>query len=188
MRRPRQDRIEDELRAVRELLRAWSKRFRLGDRRHGDAADLVAGQAGDEHVVERKVARKAPVLDLVRNAPAAAELDRANAGREHLCVDDFAVALLDQRARHAAPAEIEREREADRSAADDKDGGHGTGCVSSPPREAGEGRVGIVVKAPPTPDPSPPRATAQAGEGSAPPAGSYFAQRNHFEACGNTHE
>ena len=68
-RRARQDRVEHELRAVRELLRAAVERLRLGDRRHRDAADLVAGEAGDEHVVERKVAREAPVLHLLRRCP-----------------------------------------------------------------------------------------------------------------------
>ena len=60
------------------------------------------------------------MLDLFRNAPAPAELHGADAGRKHLGIDDFAVALLDQEARHAAPAEIERERQADRPAADDE--------------------------------------------------------------------
>ena len=60
------------------------------------------------------------MLDLFGNAPAPAELDGADAGRKHLGIDDLAVALLDQQARHAAPAEIEREREPDRAAADDE--------------------------------------------------------------------
>ena len=68
------------------------------------------------------------------DAPAAAELDRADAGREHLGVDDLAVALLDQQARHVAPAEIEREREADRAAADDEHGDVGRPPSGDPAR------------------------------------------------------
>src|SRR5262245_8398584 len=85
----------------------------------------MAGKTGDEHVVEREVARKAPVLHLTRDAPAAAEFHRADAGRKHLRVDNLAVALLDQLARHAAPAEVEGERKPDRTAADDEHGNIG---------------------------------------------------------------
>src|ERR1041385_8714454 len=94
--RMRENRVEHKLRTVRELLRAAVERLRLRNRRHRNAADLVACQTGHEHVVERKVAWETPVLDLIRNAPAAAEFHRADTGREHLRVDDLAVALLHQ--------------------------------------------------------------------------------------------
>ena len=60
------------------------------------------------------------MLDPFSNTPAPAELHGADAGRKHLGIDDFTVALLDQEAWHAAPAEIERERQADRPAPDDE--------------------------------------------------------------------
>ena len=189
-RRARQDRVEHELRAMRERLRAAVERLRLGDRRHRDAADLVAGQAGDEHVVERKVAREAPVLHLLGDAPAAAELDRADAGREHLCVDDLAVALLDQRARHAAPAEIEREREADRSAADDEDGGHEQlgRCDTSPACGGGRERSDVgrglsrtifAIVPPPQPSPASGRGSSHRSRGPSPPDTSSTRLREH---------
>jgi hypothetical protein len=111
--------VEDELRAMREVLWALRQRRRIGDRGHGDARKLVSSERGDKNVVERKIPRKAPIAHALGNAPASAELHRSDAGGEHLRVDNRAVALLDQRARHAAPAELDGECQAHGAAADD---------------------------------------------------------------------
>src|SRR6185295_8078143 len=60
--------------------------------------------------------------DPVEDAPAPAELHGADADEVHLRLLDGAVGLLDQRARHAAPAKLARERQADRPAADNQNG------------------------------------------------------------------
>src|SRR5215469_6359404 len=122
--RPRslgQNRIKHKLRTVREAFRTCWKSRGFALRRHGNAAKLVTIEAGHEHVVEGEVFRKAPMLDLLGNAPPPAEFDGSDPGREHLGIDYLAVGLLDQQARNTAPTEVESEREADRTSANDED-------------------------------------------------------------------
>ena len=115
-----QDRVEPHLRAGLQPHRAPGLRLGAGDRRTRDAAELVAGEARDEHRVAGVVARERAVVHLVGDAPAPAELHGADVHLVHLRRDDGAVALLDQQAGHAAPAELARERQTDRPAADDQ--------------------------------------------------------------------
>jgi hypothetical protein len=115
-----EDAVEHELRAMREIFRALRDRRRVGDRRHADAGELVAGEARDEDIVEGEITRKAPVAHPLGYAPAPAELHRANTGGEHLRVDDAPVALLDERAGDAAAAELDGQGEAHRPAAHDQ--------------------------------------------------------------------
>ena len=72
--------------------------------------------------VERMVGRERAVEHLVGDAPAPAELHGADVHLVHLRRDDRAVALLDQLAGDAAPAELGGERQTDRPAADDQNG------------------------------------------------------------------
>ena len=59
-------------------------------------------------------------MHCVCDTPAPAELHRSNVHLVHFRGDDRAVALLDERARNAAPAELARESEPDWSTADDQ--------------------------------------------------------------------
>src|SRR5262245_64840031 len=61
-------------------------------------------------------------MHCVCNAPAPAELHRADVHLIHLRGDDAAVTLLDEHTGNSAPAEFARERQADRSATDDQNG------------------------------------------------------------------
>ncbi len=119
---PRQNRIEHELRTVCELFRLCgnggiSCSAGIGMRPISWPLRLVT-----KHIVKRKVFGETPVFDIVRNSPAAAELDRTNAGRKHLGIDDLAIALLDQQTGHVAPTKIERQSKANRATPDDQDG------------------------------------------------------------------
>jgi hypothetical protein len=61
------------------------------------------------------------MLDLLRDAPAPAELDGPDPGREHLGIDHLAVGLFDQKAGNATPTEVEGQREAHWASANDED-------------------------------------------------------------------
>jgi hypothetical protein len=93
------------------------------DARHGragNAAELIAAEARHEYGVAGVVARERAVVHPVGDAPAPAELHGADIHLVHFRRDDGAVALLDQQARHAAPAKLAGERKADRTATDDQ--------------------------------------------------------------------
>jgi len=60
------------------------------------------------------------MLDCIDQAPAAAELHRARPDEIHAWLIDRAVALLDDQAFLAAPAQIAGERQTDRPGADDQ--------------------------------------------------------------------
>src|SRR5262249_25754535 len=85
------------------------------------APELVAVEPGDVDAVLGMIAGIGRLAHPVRDAPAAAEFHGARADDVHLRLLDCAVGLLDQRAGHAAPAELAREREPDRARADDQD-------------------------------------------------------------------
>src|SRR5438105_290040 len=118
-RKARQHRIEKILRAAFALL--WALRRRLLLTRRGERlpAEFVAvDEARDPGVVLRVIAVVAGFLHGTHDAPAPAELHGADMDDVHLRLGDTAVGLLDQRAGHAAPAEVAREREPDRAGAD----------------------------------------------------------------------
>ena len=113
-----QNRIEHVLRAALAPLRALLRRRRLADAGKALASELVAGEAGQIDIVLRVVARVGRAFDRRHNAPAPAEFHGADADQIHARLIDRAVALLDERAGNAAPAEIAGKREPDRPAAD----------------------------------------------------------------------
>ncbi len=76
----------------------------------------------DEHV-HRHVARKAGGADFLRNAEAAVDFHGAGVAPLHLGQELRRVLLLDQHAAHAAAPEIDGERQAHGSGADDDDFG-----------------------------------------------------------------
>ena len=87
-----------------------------------DPADLVPGKAGYVERRMRKVGRDGSAAHLRSDAPTSADLHGANVhcvgAWEYKC----AFALLYDEARHAAPTEIDREPEPDRTGAHDQDG------------------------------------------------------------------
>jgi len=105
-----QQRIEPDLRAGLQPVRARRLRRLVVARWAHHAAELVTEQAGDEHRVERMIAGKRTIHHRVGDAPATAELHRPGIHLVHLRRDDRAVALLDEGAGNAAPAELGRER------------------------------------------------------------------------------
>jgi hypothetical protein len=115
-----QDRVEHVLRAALALLRAFLRRHCLADTGKALAAKLVAGHAGEVDIVLDVIARVGRALDRRYQAPAPAELHGADADHVHARLIDRAVALLDQHAGDAAPAEIAGQRQTDRPAADDE--------------------------------------------------------------------
>ena len=86
-----------------------------------DARDLEAGQRGQIENGVRIVLGRAGLAHLVGDAPAPEELHGAGVLGVGAGMRDGAVALLDQQARDAAPAEIGGEAEADRPPSDDQD-------------------------------------------------------------------
>ena len=74
------------------------RRFGVGKRRHFHPRQLIAVEARDPDIVERIVARKAPVADIVSNAKAAADFHRADADLHNARRPRPVVILLDQRA------------------------------------------------------------------------------------------
>src|SRR5215831_20529504 len=92
-------------------------------RRYADAAELVPLHVGDEHAVERPIARKPPAANLVDDTELAAELHGPNTDLQHLRRVELVLSLLDQQGRNAAPPKVGREGKPDRAAAGDQDGG-----------------------------------------------------------------
>src|SRR5262245_28081441 len=116
-----QDGIEHVLRATLPLLRALRRRFLLCKRRERLAPELIAAKAGQIDIVLRVIARIGRVLNVLDDTPAPAVLHGADADEIHLRLVDGAVGLLDQQTIDAAPSEITREGETNRTAADDED-------------------------------------------------------------------
>src|SRR5262245_27530244 len=85
--------------------------------------ELVARQRRHKRDIKRVIARKRAGKDIVRYSPTPAELHRPDIHFVHFRRDNPAVALLDQRTRYAAPAELPREGEPDRSTTDDQNRG-----------------------------------------------------------------
>ena len=85
-----------------------------------DARDLEAGQRGEIEDGVRIVLGRADRAHLIGDPPAPEELHGAGVLGIGAGVRDGAVALLDQEAFDAAPAEIDGEAEADRPAAHDQ--------------------------------------------------------------------
>jgi hypothetical protein len=89
-----------------------------------EAAKLEAVHAGGEHDVRRVVdAERRGVGKPVRDPPAAQVLARAHIGRLRARREPHPVVLLDHQARHAALSELDRQRQAHRSGADDENVG-----------------------------------------------------------------
>ena len=126
-----QDRIEPHLRAGLQPHRAVGLRPLLRARRPAHAADLVAGEARDEHHVERIVGRERAIEHLIGDAPAPAEFHGADVHLVHLRRGDGAVGLLDQfaarrrasRDRPQAPSPPARRRRSARALDDRSRGG-----------------------------------------------------------------
>ena len=68
-----------------------------------------------------RVARQAGIADFFGNAQAAVDFHGAGVAALHFRELDCSFVALDQRAAHAALAEVERQRQADRPGADDQD-------------------------------------------------------------------
>jgi hypothetical protein len=85
-----------------------------------DAGDLEAGERGEiEHGV-RIILGRAGCAHLLGDAPAPEELHGAGVLGIGARMRDATVALLDQKATDAAPAEVDGEAKPDRPAADDQ--------------------------------------------------------------------
>src|SRR6516165_4556850 len=116
-----QDRIEPGLRAWHAPLGAdWQMR-QVFQGRYAHAAELVSLHVGNEHAVERPVARKPPAAHLVDDTELAAELHGPNTDFEHLRRIELVLSLLDQHGRYAAPPKVGRERKSNGAAAGDPD-------------------------------------------------------------------
>src|SRR5262245_13207196 len=115
-----QYRVKPHLRANLEAHRA----VRLGLLAHArwprHTRELVARQRRHERDIKRVIARKRAGKDILRYAPTPAELHCPDVHFVHFRRDNRAVALLDQRTRHAAPAELAREGESNWSATDNQ--------------------------------------------------------------------
>src|SRR6266550_3174589 len=111
--------VEPHLRTY--LQSHWAIGFRLltHARRARHASELVAREAGHECHIERIVWRERARVHRLRDAPPPAKLHGADVHLVHLRRDDRAVALLDQRARNAAPAELSRKGKPNWSTTDD---------------------------------------------------------------------
>ena len=79
------------------------------------------GERRDDEHVHRHVARKAGVADFLHDAEAAVDFHGAGVAALHLGQELRRFFLLEQDAAHAAAAEVDGERQADGSGADDDD-------------------------------------------------------------------
>ncbi len=129
------------LERLRAVIMRLDRRPRLVDR-----GVMLAQQRGfihrqDNKDIHRDVRAQARGADLVRNSKAAEDLHGAGVAALHLGQELRRFLLLDQNAANAAPAEIVRQSEADRTGADDENLRGQQDCVSpiSParPRESG---------------------------------------------------
>jgi hypothetical protein len=102
-----QDRIENDLRAVPLMLGAEGIVLCLAERIHLEPAELIAGEAGDEDIVERMIGRKAPMAHARRDAELAQQLHGADA--DHQETREFQPLLrrvaLDEQIGDAAPSQ-----------------------------------------------------------------------------------
>ena len=124
-RRPRtreslQDRVEPKLRADLQTFGAEAVGLLLRARRPPHPRQLMAAETRYEHHVERMVGGEGTVAYVLGDVPAPAEFHGAGVDLVHLRGRDRAVALLDQFAGDAAPAEFGGEREPDRTTTDDQ--------------------------------------------------------------------
>jgi len=85
-----------------------------------DPRDLVTMEAGEIERRVREVGRRAIALHPFGDAPAPQQLHGARVERGRARVIDHAVALLDDEAAHAAPAEFACQRKADRPGSDNQ--------------------------------------------------------------------
>src|SRR5262245_17142898 len=118
-----QYRVEPHLRANLEPHRAVRLSLLAPARWPRHTRELVARQRRHECDIKRVIARKRAGKYILRYAPTPAELHRPDVHFVHFRRDNRAVALLDQRTRYAAPAELPREGEPDRSTTDDQNRG-----------------------------------------------------------------
>src|SRR3989442_10378888 len=89
-------------------------------RRVGQVQEWGLGQRQDDEHVHRNVVAQAGGADLVDDSHAPEDFHGARIASLHLRQELRRFLLLDQRAAHAAPAEIDGERKTDRTAADDE--------------------------------------------------------------------
>src|SRR5207249_3111061 len=89
-------------------------------RRVGQVQEWGLGQRQDDEHVHRNVVAQAGGADLVDDSHAPEDFHGARIASLHLRQELRRFVLLDQRAAHAAPAEIDGERKTDRTAADDE--------------------------------------------------------------------
>ena len=105
-----QNRIEPHLRAHLQPHWAVASWFLAHARGARYAAKLVARKARHASHIEGIVRREWAGMHRVGDSPAPTELHGANIHFVHLRGDDRAVALLDERARDAAPPKLARKR------------------------------------------------------------------------------
>ena len=95
--------------------------LRLRHRRIRQVQKRRLDQRRDDEHVHRRIAREAGVADFFRQPEPAINLHGAGVAALHLGQELRRVLLLDQDAAHATPAEVDRERQADRAGADNDD-------------------------------------------------------------------
>src|SRR5262245_3644775 len=115
-----QYRVEPHLRANLEAHRAVRPGLPAHTWWPRHTRELVARQRRHERHIKRVIARKWAGEYILRYAPTPAELHRPDVHFVHFRRDNRAVALLDQRTRHAEPAELARAGKPKWSATDDQ--------------------------------------------------------------------
>ena len=95
-------------------------RLRLLDRRVGQMQQRRLDERGDDEHVHGHVARKSGVADFLRDADAAIDFHGAGVAPLHLGQKLRRVFLLEQNAAHAAPAQVDGERQTHGAGADDE--------------------------------------------------------------------
>ena len=123
-----QDRVKPELIAALRPFRADGARRAAAVTGPLDARNFKAGECREIENGVRDSPRRAGLAHPVGDAPAPEELHGARVFGVGARMRDGAVALLDQQALDAAPAEIGRKAEADRPASDDQDRSVGIAC------------------------------------------------------------
>ena len=113
--------------------------FGASDRRVRKMRDRRAGHGWRQENVHRRVARQAGIADFFGDAEAAVDFHRAGVAALHFGELDRGFVAFDQRAAHAALAEVERQRQADGAGADDQDIGFRHGIC-------GDGLHGLAVR------------------------------------------
>src|SRR6185437_12087184 len=117
-----QDWIEDHLRTMPLMLGAEGIVLRLAERIHLEAAELIAGEARDEYIVERVIGRKAPIAYALRCANLAQQFHRPDADHQEPREFQpfFRRVALDEQIGDAAPAEFGRQHQPDRAPSSDQ--------------------------------------------------------------------